>query len=394
MGSEQKSKVVLIPCNEYKSDLVYEAVKQGINLLGGFEAFIGKDEKILLKPNLLKKALPEAAVTTHPAVFGAVAKLLRESGYTKLGWGDSPGVGPPQSKVSETAGIKQAAAEYNLEEADFGTGIKTVFSEGRTVNSFIICKGVHDCDAIINLCKMKTHALERITGAVKNTFGCVYGFNKGTEHAKYPDPDSFAKMLSDLNVLIKPRLHIMDAVVAMEGNGPGSGDPVPMNLLLFSTDPVAMDSVFCSLVHLDPSIVPTNTYGEIYGVGKWHSKDIEIITTEGIISIEKATEIFGNPHFNVNRGEAKYGKINMFSRLTSKRPYIVKDKCIKCGICVDSCPLEKKALSMNKEANSVPVYDYTKCIRCYCCQEMCPQKAIHVKTPFLAVLLDKKKTNK
>lgn len=390
MESKQKSKVVLIPCHEYNGRHIYEAVKLGINLLGGFDAFFSKNEKILLKPNLLKKAIPEAAVTTHPTVFGATAGLLQENGYTKLSWGDSPGVGPPHSKVSETAGIKQAAEDFGIKEADFENGVKTAFPEGKTVNSFMICKGAKDADAIINLCKMKTHALERITGAVKNTFGCVYGINKGAEHAKYPDPDSFAKMLADLNNLIKPRLHIMDAVVAMEGNGPGSGDPVPMNLLLFSADPVALDSVFCALVNLDPSLVPTNIYGEIYGVGKWHREDIEIITNEGNISFEEAIEKYRNPNFNVNRGESKYGKLNMFSRLTTRRPYIIKSNCIKCGICVSNCPLEKKALSMNKEKNGYPVYDYAKCIRCYCCQEMCPQKAIEVKVPFLAKILDKK----
>ena len=36
----------------------------------------------------------------------------------------------------------------------------------------------------------------------------------------------------------------MDGITAMEGNGPGSGDPVAMNLILMSTDPVALDSVF------------------------------------------------------------------------------------------------------------------------------------------------------
>ena len=41
-----------------------------------------------------------------------------------------------------------------------------------------------------------------------------------------------------------PKLYVMDGIVAMEGNGPGSGDPVPMNVLLMSTDPV-------SYTHLD-----------------------------------------------------------------------------------------------------------------------------------------------
>ena len=48
----------------------------------------------------------------------------------------------------------------------------------------------------------------------------------------------------------------------------GSGDPVAMNMILMSTDPVALDSVFARLVYLKPEMVPTNYHGEKMGLGK------------------------------------------------------------------------------------------------------------------------------
>lgn len=390
MGNNQKSKVVLIQCNNYENEAVYEAVQKGLDLLGGIGVFVHPDEKILLKPNLLRKATPEQAVTTHPAVLRAVAKILREQGYEKLTYGDSPGSVIAPFKVAETAGLKQVAEEFSLEEGDFTTGVKIDFPEGKAVKGFSICKGVADADSIINLCKMKTHGLERLTGAVKNTYGCVSGFNKGAGHAQYPDADNFAKMLADLNMLIKPKLHIMDGIMAMEGNGPGSGDPIPMNVILISADPVALDSVFCHLVNVDPQALPTNVYGEIYGAGKAHSEDIEVVTEDGIITCGEAFTKYGNAKFNVNRSDFKKEKPGKNGR----KPYIVKEKCIKCGICVDICPVEGKALHMEKGSGIAPQYDYDKCIRCYCCQEMCPQKAIEVKMPFIVKLLGvKKKAN-
>ena len=62
-----------------------------------------------------------------------------------------------------------------------------------------------------------------------------------------------------------------------------------------------------------------------------------------------------------------------------KKPYIEPDKCIRCGICVNSCPVPGKAVDFRNDKNNPPVYDYKKCIRCFCCQEMCPKKAIKVK---------------
>ena len=62
-----------------------------------------------------------------------------------------------------------------------------------------------------------------------------------------------------------------------------------------------------------------------------------------------------------------------------KKPYIEPERCIRCGICVKSCPVPEKAIDFRKGRENPPVYDYKKCIRCFCCQEMCPEKAIHVK---------------
>ena len=66
----------------------------------------------------------------------------------------------------------------------------------------------------------------------------------------------------------------------MEGNGPGSGDPVAMNLILMSTDPVALDSVFARLVYLKPEMVPTNYHGEKMGLGNCREENIEVVTVE------------------------------------------------------------------------------------------------------------------
>ena len=73
----KKSKVIVLPCNDYNEEKIYNLLKEGLNQLGGLETLINKEEKILLKPNLLKKAEVEKAVITHPVVVGAFARILR-----------------------------------------------------------------------------------------------------------------------------------------------------------------------------------------------------------------------------------------------------------------------------------------------------------------------------
>lgn len=379
------AQVALIRCDTYEEEGVYQALRKGIQLLGGIEGFVKPDEKILLKPNLLRGKKKESALTTHPAVFEAMVRIFQEANCKKISYGDSPGIGNPE-KVADEAGIKEVADQYKIPLLEFSKGHSVAYPEGITTKKFEIAEGVLESDAIISLCKMKTHGLTRITGAVKNQLGCVYGFNKGACHARYPNSLQFGKMLVDLNRFLKPRLFVMDGIIAMEGNGPASGTPTAMNVLLISSDPVALDTVFAKLVDLDPTYVPTIVSGHEMGLGTSDIKQIEILGDP----LDKLI----NRNFNVeripvrNEENSKLGKLSKIRGLITRKPIVIEERCIRCGICVASCPLEDKAISWKEKGNGrLPKYDYHKCIRCYCCQEMCPQKAITVKTPLLGKLL-------
>ncbi|MBQ3157169.1 MAG: DUF362 domain-containing protein [Clostridia bacterium] len=387
-----KHAVALIPLSSYDQPLVDEAVRQGMALLGGIEQFVRPEEKILLKPNLLARALPQKAITTHPAVFSAVCRLLRDAGCQHLSYGDSPG-NPTTTpdRAAEVCGISEAAAQYGLDRADFASGSIVTFPEGKTAKSFYLCKGVQEADALISVCKMKTHALERITGAVKNQYGCITGVNKATGHAAYPNSEIFADMLADLNLCIRPRLYIMDGVIAMEGNGPSSGTPTAMNVLLFSADPVALDAVFSALIHLDPAEVPTCVSGAKSGLGVMDEESIDVLTPEGTLTLTQAQAKYGKADFDVFRGRIKKGFLFNFMPLLpflQHRPKVDLKKCIACGVCEEACPVPEKAVHSGDGHKAK--YDYKKCIRCYCCQEMCPAKAIEVYRHPLARLLNSK----
>ena len=371
------SRVAVVRCDTYEPAAVDAAVARGLELVGGAARFVRAGERIVLKPNLLVASAPEKAVTTHPTVFSAVARRLAAEG-ADLVWGDSPGFGSGEG-AGRKAGIAEAAATLGIAPADFATGRVVSFTDGRLIKQFTIAEGVASADGLVSLPKLKTHALTRMTGAVKNQFGCVPGMIKGEFHTKMPDAERFCQMLVDLNRLVAPRLVVMDAVVGMEGNGPRGGDPRQIGVIMVSDDPVAVDALGCRIMALDPALVGTCVWGERWELGAM--TDIEVVGDE-LPVIED---------YVVNRAPASttrgLGSL-AGKRLLAPRPYVIAERCTKCGTCVAVCPVDPKAVDwVEGDKTRPPAHDYDRCIRCYCCQEMCPERAIEVKTPPLGRLI-------
>ena len=373
-----ETRVALVRCDTYDDDKVYKAVQTGLDLLGGISQFAKPGERIVMKPNVLLGTNPEKCVTTHPAVLKAVGRVLKEAGASVY-YGDSPTFGKCEANLRK-AGLKQVGDELGFSLADFDSGRTVSHKESLLVKSFVIANGVLDSDGLVNLPKLKTHPLVRFTGAVKNQFGCIPGLLKSQYHVKLPDPYDFATMLVDLNTLVKPRLCVMDGIMAMEGNGPRSGKPKKMNVLLFSSDPIAIDATACRIIDLDPEVVPTSRPGEKAGLGTYHGENIQIVGEAIESFLDRSFEVIRTLPMPCTSSRLR----TMVKNRICERPAIDKAKCTICGVCVRMCPVEPKAVDWHTgNKSNPPTYKYDRCIRCFCCQENCPEGAVFVESPLL-----------
>ena len=372
------TQVSVLKCEEYNSQLIYKVIKQSLKNIN-FE--IPKNKKILLKPNVLGQRKPELAITTHPKILDALCRLLKENN-NEIWIGDSSGIADygGTKKAFEICGIEAVAKKYNAKLISFeGSEKKEIIdNSAKIIKKFILAKEPFDADLIINLPKLKTHILMKYTGAVKNMFGCVPGGGKSKKHAIAPNEEMFGQLLIDIYQNIRPTLNIMDAIVSLEGDGPGSaGTPKKVALILASKDAVALDIEASRIIGYNPLDIKTTKYAI---ERKLFSKieDVEVIGEKNMnIDFKKPT---GKTHLATSIPKPL---IKFLFNFVSTKPYVKKNKCKKCGVCATVCPVDAIKLK------PYPKFNRKKCILCYCCHENCPYNAIRLNKSRLMAALNK-----
>lgn len=369
------AKVSVVKCDSYNPEIVQQAIRNVLRLLGGITNFIQPNSTVLVKPNLLMSKSPESGITTHPEVVRAVIRILKEIDC-KIVVGDGPSVFfqyiENVDKVYDITGIKKVCQQENVALVNF--------DKRRMHNKFPLTTMLDECDYLISLPKFKTHELTLITGAIKNLFGLVSGTYKTELHKNYFAPADFAKILVDIYQEAKPHLTIIDGILAMEGDGPAtSGMTRQLNLLLAGSDCVALDSVIAKIMGITQEEVLTTKEAALRNLGEAQLDKIKI-EGEDIDQLNIRPFILPKSYSKITKLPPMVTKI--FKTLIRYYPYSLRLKCTRCGVCAKVCPQE--CIRLKKSGIHV---DYKKCIACFCCQEICPQAAIGVRKSILAKLI-------
>jgi uncharacterized protein (DUF362 family)/NAD-dependent dihydropyrimidine dehydrogenase PreA subunit len=365
-----RRKVTLAACGSYDPIRIREAIGELLAPIGGMEAFVRQDQRVLLKPNLLSAKDPSRAITTHPSIVEAVAEEVRRCGGIPY-IGDSPGGAVRGIKrVWANTGMAEMAERSKIDMVNF----EASGSRGIDFGSykFFISKPVLEADVIISLPKLKTHSLTLLTCAVKNMFGVIPGFRKGELHKLHPKPVEFAEMLVHLYKLITPSLTIVDAILAMEGNGPSSGRPFELGLLMAGADGVGVDAVAARIMGFPDGFIDTTRIASEMGMG---TDDIEEIDLIGEAVKPEGFELPSNTVKKlIPRPLAR-----MIAPLVSVKPVIDPARCTGCAFCFENCPV--KAISREGRVYAI---DGKKCVKCLCCHELCPESSIDIELSWLA----------
>jgi len=220
-------------------------VQKAVAMLGGFKG-VGKEDLVLVKPNVCSPKNPDGMVITDPKLLEAVLRLVKKRSSNVLVVESDSASGTAEKKILNTGfmdAIKRCDAEFfNLTKDD----VQEHKVAGLT---FPIPKTALRADYIINLPKFKTNMDVGLSIAMKNMFGFVAPRKKTYLHPRLAD------VIVYLNKVIRQDMIITDGIVAMEGLGPVLGSKVDLGLIVAGRNAVTVDAACCHIAGFNPYAV-------------------------------------------------------------------------------------------------------------------------------------------
>lgn len=357
-----------------------------------------KGGQILLKPNLNSNMNALTGNTTDLRVLALLIEYFKARGYHHLIIGEGTNSLFYRHNISVISRLKvdELARHYGVDIVDlnYAPSIGIDFENGVKARVAKICSQV---DLFINLPKLKTHFEVGMSVCLKNLMGCLVG-----QESKKKTHKSLARNILHLNEKLKPHLHIVDGLIAMEGLGPTRGTPVNMGLIIVGVNPYLIDLVCAKLAMFDYKMVSTLKM----------AKELDLLTLEDIkyinsLNLDPYKKRFKPPKASLlarfihhpkrqryflvirNTGFFNYlcstkamGKLLFLTGLRQDMVIeeelrcdslsVNEDKCTDCGKCREYCPIGLQIPGdLQKDKNG--------CIYCLYCYVICPESAIEFK---------------
>ena len=278
MSSKAVSRVAIVRRGDSPID---DAVRKAIDLIGGISSFVRPGDRVVVKPNLAYPYPPPA--TTDPSVVEAVARLCVEAGAREVMVGDSSsyscknilGYGRwSNMDVIRSTGMDKAAERAGAKIVDFDSAkwATVTIPGGVILRRTEIASPMLEADVVINVPAMKTHLETLATLAIKNYHGIIPDRWKIQFHK-----DEISQKIVDIHKAVKTHLVVMDGLLGMEGLGPRMGSPVRMDLILASSDTVAIDAVTSQVMGIEPDEVETTRLARTQGIGNGSLDSIQTV---------------------------------------------------------------------------------------------------------------------
>lgn len=260
----------------------YTATQHAVAASGQWPGSAMAGRTVVIKPNLVAPKPSTSGATTDPQVVRALVDLALAAGAASVlivegGAGFMP--------ANFTACGYSFFSSYNplVQLVDFGTQPVTQVTvpNGLAYQSLYLPTLVADPTIVfISAAKLKCHVDAVVTLSMKNLFGLATPL-------KYAVPGRLPRMdlhtrgvdeaVIDLNLARPVDFAVIDGIWAMEGNGPLSGTPIQMNVVLAGLNPVAVDRTALTVMEIPQYAVPHLAYASHLNLGPADMRTVTVL---------------------------------------------------------------------------------------------------------------------
>ena len=270
-----ESKVILFKKDRLDAD-DFNAL---LNELKLFEK-LKDSEIIVIKPNLTsgtEYTSGSGVVTNYGFIDTLISNIRRINEKGKIYIAESSDTGCyAWAKFEEQGYDKLVTACQGVDLLDLSRdSYRKVKVNGCFFKEIDLSETLLAADFYISLGVMKTHMATKVTGILKNQFGCLPTLNKKVYHP------FLSEVICDLNKILKIDLGFIEGNPGLEGPGPVDGSPKYMDLLLAGNDPVALDAATSYLMGFKPAKITHIKKAFDNGLGEMSLDKIEIFSSHG-----------------------------------------------------------------------------------------------------------------
>ena len=244
---------------------------------------------IVIKINICDYRRAESGAVTDPTILGGLLQALRARfAGARLVIAENDATTLDIAVAYKLLGFDRVAAEHEAELLNVATGRWTTkpVPGGLLLKDLEVPAILDECDLFINFAKLKTNALTKTTGCLKNIFAFYRAKRKVVLHG------TIDEVLHDMNKVIKPDVCLIDGHIGMEGMGPAFGRPKRCDLLIAGANPVAVDACESRIMGFRPLSVRHIRLCHQAGLGP---VDYELVTD--IAGFDYGRYRFQFPHF-------------------------------------------------------------------------------------------------
>ena len=253
-----------------------QMVGDTIQALGGMKRFVNPGEVVVVKPNMAWDRPPEMAANANPVVVRQVVELCLEAGAKQVKVLDY--TCDDARKAYANSGIQAAVEGIKdpravMQFVDERAFVEVQIEKARALKKWSFYKDILEADRFINIPVAKQHSEASLTMCLKNMMGAI-GPWRGRIHV------GLHQNIADMNLILRPDLHVLDATRILLSNGPKGGrieDVAVKNLVFAGADPVALDALGTELFGLKPADIGYITRSHQAGRGEMDLSKIKIL---------------------------------------------------------------------------------------------------------------------